>query len=50
MGFGHPLALRSRIIDMVKAGASARKAARRFAVSLSNSLNPDGMPVMSPPD
>jgi transposase len=33
MGYGHPLALRSRIIDAVTAGAAAREAARRFAVS-----------------
>jgi transposase len=39
MGYGHPLALRSRIIDAVKAGASAREAARRFAVSASSSIN-----------
>jgi hypothetical protein len=31
MGYGHPLALRSRIIDAVMAGAVAREAARRFA-------------------
>ncbi len=39
MGYGHPLALRSRIIDAVEAGASAREAARRFAVSPSSSIN-----------
>lgn len=39
MGYGHPLALRSRIIAAVEAGASARKAARRFAVSPSCSVN-----------
>ncbi len=39
MGYGHPLALRSRIIAAVKAGASAREAARRFAVSPSSSIN-----------
>ena len=39
MGYGHPRALRSRIIDAVKAGASAREAARRFAVSPSCSIN-----------
>ena len=39
MGYGHPLALRSRIIDAVEAGASAREAARRFAVSASSSIN-----------
>lgn len=39
MGYGHPLALRSRIIDAVRAGASAREAARRFAVSPSSSIN-----------
>ena len=39
MGYGHPLALRSRIIDAVKAGAAAREAARRFAVSPSSSIN-----------
>lgn len=39
MGYGHPLALRSRIIDAVKAGASARAAGRRFAVSPSSSIN-----------
>ena len=40
MGYGHPLALRSRIIDAVTAGASAREAARRFAVSPSSAINP----------
>ena len=30
MGYGHPLALRSRIIDAVKAGASARAAGAAF--------------------
>ena len=39
MGYGHPLALRLRIIDAVAAGASAREAARRFAVSPSSSIN-----------
>ncbi len=39
MGYGHPLALRSRIIDAVTAGASARQAARRFAVSASSAIN-----------
>lgn len=39
MGYGHPLALRSRIIDAVEAGASARAAARRFAISASSSIN-----------
>ena len=39
MGYGHPLALRSRIIDAVAAGASAREASRRFAVSPSCSIN-----------
>ena len=39
MGYGHPVALRSRLIDAVKAGASAREAARRFAVSPSSSIN-----------
>jgi len=39
MGYGHPLALRSRIIDVVKSGGSARAAARRFAVSPSSSIN-----------
>lgn len=39
MGYGHPLALRSRIIDAVKAGAAAREAARRFAVSPSSAIN-----------
>ncbi|MDP6066256.1 MAG: transposase [Alphaproteobacteria bacterium] len=39
MGCSHPLALRSRIIAAVQAGASARGAARRFAVSPSSSIN-----------
>ena len=39
MGYGHPLALRARIIDAVAEGASARKAAQRFAVSPSSSIN-----------
>jgi putative transposase len=39
MGYGHPLALRSRIIDAVEAGAAAREAARRFAVSPSSAIN-----------
>ncbi len=39
MGYGHPLALRSRIIDAVTAGAAAREAARRFAVSPSSAIN-----------
>ena len=39
MGYGHPVALRSRLIDAVKAGASAREAARRFAVSPSSAIN-----------
>ncbi len=39
MGYGHPIALRSRIIDAVEAGASARAAARRFAISASSSIN-----------
>ncbi len=39
MGYGHPLALRSRIIDVVAAGAAAREAARRFAVSPSSAIN-----------
>ncbi len=39
MGYGHPLALRSRIIEAVRAGASAREAARRFAVSPSCAIN-----------
>ncbi len=39
MGYGHPVALRSRIINAVKAGASASAAGRRFAVSPSSSIN-----------
>ncbi len=39
MGYGHPLALRSGIIDAVTAGATAREAARRFAVSPSSAIN-----------
>ena len=39
MGYGHPLALRSRIIDAVASGAAAREAARRFAVSPSSAIN-----------
>jgi len=38
MGQVHPLALRSRIIAAVEEGASARAAARRFAVSPSSSI------------
>lgn len=39
MGYGHALALRSRIIDEVKAGGSARAAGRRFMVSASSAVN-----------
>ena len=39
MGYGHPLALRSRIIAAVMDGATARAAARRFAVSPSSAIN-----------
>ena len=32
MGYGHPMDLRRHIIEAVQAGASAREAARHFAV------------------
>jgi transposase len=38
MGYGHSLDLRRRIIEAVEAGASARQAARRFAVSPSSAI------------
>jgi len=39
MGYGHPLALRSRIIEAVESGTAAREAARRFVVSHSSAIN-----------
>lgn len=38
MGYGHSLDLRRRIIEAVAGGASAREAARRFAVSASSAV------------
>ena len=38
MGYGHSMDLRQRIIGAVKAGASARQAARRFAISPASAI------------
>lgn len=38
MGYGHSMDLRRRIIEAVQAGASAREAARRFAVSPASAI------------
>lgn len=38
MGYGHSLDLRSRIIDAVRNGSSARGAAERFGVSASSAI------------
>lgn len=38
MGYGHSMDLRKRVIEAVQAGASARQAARRFAISPSSAI------------
>lgn len=38
MGYGHSLDLRRRVIDAVRAGASAREAGRRFSISESAAI------------